>query len=191
MAISLTGKVFCITGAASGIGLSTVKTLLSRGASIGMCDVNEQALHSAHQSVPENERTRILIRAVDVVDRLQVKGFFESTKRHFGRLDGVGNIAGVVGSSFGIRETWQLATEEYNSVMDINVRGVFNSLAESMVPGLLEPSSSIVNVGSVASLRGYNKGILYSASKHAVVGLTKSAAIEGGKRDIRVNIVLP
>jgi len=191
MATSLTGKVFCITGAASGIGLSTAKTLLSRGASVGVSDVDEQTLRNAYESLAASETTRTFLLAVDVVDRLQVKRFFEATKRHFGRLDGVGNIAGVVGPSFGLRETWELATEEYDFVMNVNVRGVFNSLAESLVPGLLEPSSSIVNIGSVASMRGYKKGILYSTSKHAVIGLTKSAAIEGGPRDIRVNAVLP
>ncbi|KAH8697530.1 oxidoreductase [Talaromyces proteolyticus] len=188
---SLAGKVFCVTGAASGIGLSTVKTLLSRGASVGMSDVNEKVLQSAYDTLPPTEQSRVFTMTVDVAERSHLKRFFEDTKKHFGELHGVANIAGVVGPSFGILETWQLETKEYEFVMDVNVRGVFNSLAESMVPGLLASPSSIVNIGSVASARGYKKGILYSASKHAVVGLTKSAAIEGGSKDIRVNIVLP
>lgn len=191
MAAHFTNKVFCLTGAAAGIGLSTAKALLSRGAAVGICDIHEKNLRSAYDCLTETEKSRVLIHALDVTNRAQVKDFLEATKSRFGRVDGVANIAGTAGKSFGLRELWEISSEEYDFVMDVNVRGTFNLLAESMVPGFLEPGSSIVNVGSVASARGYNKGAMYPASKHAVVGLTKSAAIEGGSRDIRVNAILP
>ncbi|KAJ5212822.1 oxidoreductase [Penicillium cinerascens] len=191
MAAHFTNKVFCLTGAAAGIGLSTAKALLSRGAAVGICDIREKNLRSAYDCLTETEKSRVLIHPLDVTNRAQVRDFLEATKSRFGRVDGVANIAGTAGKSFGLRELWEISSEEYDFVMDVNVRGTFNLLAESMVPGFLEPGSSIVNLGSVASARGYNKGAMYPASKHAVVGLTKSAAIEGGSRDIRVNAILP
>lgn len=191
MTANLTNKVFCLTGAAAGIGLSTAKILLSRGAAVGICDIHEKNLRSAYDSLTESEKSRVMIHALDITNRAAVKEFMKSTKSRFGRVDGVANIAGITGKSFGLRELWEVSSEEYDFVMDVNVRGTFNLLAESMVPGLLEPGSSIVNVGSVASARGYNKGAMYPPSKHAVIGLTKSAAIEGGPREIRVNSILP
>jgi len=178
----LVGRVYCITGAADGIGLSTVKVLLERGASIG-------ALPSSLSS--DDRRSRLFTQTVNVADRAQAKEFLHATKRRFGRVDGVANIAGVIGKYFGLKEFWELPSEEFDLVMDVNVRGVFNFIAEAMVPGFLEDQASIVNVGSVASCRGYVKGAMYPTSKHAVVGLTKCAAMEGGPRNIRVNAVLP
>lgn len=187
----LLNKVFCLTGGAAGIGLSTAKTLLRQGAAVSICDINEKTLRSAYDSLDERERSRVLMQTVDVADRAQVKSFLGLTKKEFGHVNGVANIAGVMGSSFGRQELWEIPSEEYDFVMDVNVRGSFNFVAESMVPGFLEPESSIVNVGSVASKRGYVKGAIYPISKHAVIGLTKSAAMEGGPRTIRVNAVLP
>lgn len=75
--------------------------------------------------------------------------------------------------------------------MDVNVRGAFNILSEAMRPGFLEPGASIVHTASMFAERGFAKGSIYSASKHATVGLVKSAALEAGKHGSRVNLVLP
>ena len=191
MASSIADKVFCVTGAASGIGLATAKALLMRRASIGIADLNAKLLDEVYASFDEAERSRIFVQALNASDRDQVRLFLESTKKHFGRLDGVVNSAGTCGRLMGTHEIWQLPTEEYDLVMDANVRGTFNFLAESLKPGFLEPNSSIVNVGSTVSQRGLSRGTPYSTSKHAVVGLTKSEEQEVGKRGIRVNVVLP
>jgi NAD(P)-dependent dehydrogenase (short-subunit alcohol dehydrogenase family) len=191
MNASLANKTFCITGAAAGIGLSTARHFLANGASVGLSDFNERALFELHSSLDESQRSRVYIQALDVANRGQVKEFLHATKKQFGRIDGIANIAGTPGKSFGVHEIWEIPTEEYDRVMDTNVRGTFNFLAESLVPGLLEEPASIVTIGSVASLRGYNRGAIYSTSKHAIIGLTKSAAMEGGSRSIRVNAVLP
>ncbi|KAH8688740.1 oxidoreductase [Talaromyces proteolyticus] len=191
MSAPLANKAFIITGGAAGIGLSTVKTLLSRGAALGVCDIHEENLRSAFNSLSESEKSRVLFQKLNVTDRTQVKDFLAATKKQFHQVHGVANIAGVTGKSFGVQKLWDVPMDEYDFVMDVNVRGSFNFVAEALRPGFLEEGSSIVNVGSVASLRGYDKGAVYPVSKHAVIGLTKGAAKEGGSREIRVNAVLP
>jgi NAD(P)-dependent dehydrogenase (short-subunit alcohol dehydrogenase family) len=191
MAATLANKTFCITGAAAGIGLSTAKTLLSQGACVGICDFNESALRKICDQFSVSEKLRVLVQALDVSDRASVKRFLDSTKTKFGRIDGIANVAGTPGKSFGVHQIWELPEGEYDRVMDTNVRGVFNFIAESMKPGFLEEPASIVNIDSIASERGYDRGAMYSTSKHALIGLTKCAAIEGGPRSIRVNAVLP
>ncbi|KAF4219396.1 hypothetical protein CNMCM5878_003315 [Aspergillus fumigatiaffinis] len=191
MSAPLANKVFVITGGAAGIGLATVRTLLSRGASLSVCDIHEGNLRSVIESLDASEISRVLFQKLDVRDRTQVNDFLAATKQRFKHVNGVANIAGTIGKSFGVRNLWDVPMDEYDFVMDVNVRGTFNFVAEALKPGYLEDGSSIVNVGSVASLRGYDKGAIYPISKHAVIGLTKGAAKEGGPREIRVNAVLP
>jgi NAD(P)-dependent dehydrogenase (short-subunit alcohol dehydrogenase family) len=191
MSVPLANRVFAITGGAAGIGLATVKTLLSRGASVSFCDIHETNLRNAYDSLDESNKSRIFFEKIDIRNRTQVRDFLSVTKKKFGYVNGVANIAGAIGESFGVRKLWEVPDQEFDLVMDVNVRGSFNLVAEAMKPGYLEDGSSIVNIGSVASLRGYDKGAIYPISKHAVVGLTKNAAKEGGPREIRVNCVLP
>ena len=173
------------------MGLAAVKTLLARGASVGMCDLDENKFTGAFSTLDASQKSRLIAQPVDVAQRPSVKGFLELTKRHFGKLDGIANVAGIGGRLIGTHCIWEIPTEEFDLVMDVNTRGVFNALAEGLVPGLLEPSGSIVNVGSMFSTRGFKKAAPYSCSKHAIIGLTKSAAIEAGPRGIRVNALLP
>lgn len=191
MATSLAGKVFVVTGGASGIGLSTMQTLLDKGASVALSDINERGLKQALGSVEGPQRARLIARPLNVANRHVVKAFLEETKNHFGRVDGVANVAGIGGNLIATHELWQLPSDEYDLVMDVNVRGVFNTMAESLKPGFLETRASIVNVGGMFSTRGFKNAVLYSTSKHAVIGLTKSAAMEAGPRGVRVNAVLP
>jgi NAD(P)-dependent dehydrogenase (short-subunit alcohol dehydrogenase family) len=143
------------------------------------------------QSLSTSEKSRLLFQKLDVRDRMQVNNFLAETKQRFKHVHGVANIAGTIGESFGVRNLWDVPMDEYDFVMDVNVRGTFNFVAQALKPGYLEDGSSVVNVGSVASLRGYEKGAIYPISKHAIIGLTKGAAKEGGAREIRVNAVLP
>lgn len=191
MATTLAGKVFAVTGGASGMGLATVKTLLARGASVGMCDLNESKFGELLSSIDAFQKSRLLAQPVNVAKRASVKSFLEATKSQFGSLDGIANVAGTGGRLIGTRFIWEIPDEEYDLVMDSNARGVFNALAEGLVPGLLTTPGSIVNVGSIYSARGFKKGAPYSCSKHAMIGLTKTAAIEAGPRGIRINAVLP
>jgi NAD(P)-dependent dehydrogenase (short-subunit alcohol dehydrogenase family) len=188
---SLKDKVFVITGCASGIGWETAALLLQQGARVGLCDVNKEGLLKVFEGLPEEHKNRVLWDAVNVTKRSDITSFLQKTKEKFGRIDGVANVAGTAGKNLGNDEVWQWDDAEYDKLMDINCRGVFYVLAESLKPGVLEEPGSFVHVSSMYGERGFPKGSVYSASKHAGIGIVKSAALEVAKRGIRVNVVLP
>ncbi|TIC40447.1 oxidoreductase [Wallemia mellicola] len=188
---SVSGKVFLITGSASGIGLATAIALLSKGAFLGLCDTNKDGLTSFFRNLDEDERSRVITHVVDISNRSNIASFLQLTKEKFGRVDGIANVAGTPGHKLGHQKIWEIDDKEYNFIMDVNVRGIFNVLSEGLKPGFLQEPGSIVHIGSMFSERGFSKGSVFSASKHAGVGMIKSSAIEAGKRGIRVNMVLP
>lgn len=185
------GKAYVVAGAGSGMGLATARILLSQGASVGLCDISQSSLETLIAGIEVGQKQRILTRVVDITNRANVSSFCEETKTRFGRLDGIANLAGTAGHRLGHEEVWEITNEEYDFVMGVNVRGAFNVISEGLRPGLLNEPGSVVHTGSMFSERGFSKGAVYSASKHAGVGLVKSAALEGGKRGIRVNIITP
>lgn len=191
MASPISNKVFVITGGGSGVGLATASTLLARGAMIGLCDVNESGLTTFAGKLSETEKIRLFARPVDITDRSALRTFLQQTKEKFGRLDGVANIAGTPGRNIGHHEIWEVEEDEYDFVMAVNVRGIFNVLSEALRPGVIQEPGSIVHTTSMYAERGFPKGSIYSASKHAGVGIIKSAAMEAAKRRIRVNGVSP
>ncbi|KAF1813792.1 NAD(P)-binding protein [Eremomyces bilateralis CBS 781.70] len=191
MASSLTEKVFIVTGSASGMGLATAKILLSRGASLGLCDLNGSSLEKVVHNLESDQKKRVLAEPIDIADRSAVASFIQTTKKHFGRLDGVANIAGVAGHKLGNETVWETTDEEFEHIIGVNVKGLFHVLGESLNPGVLEEFGSVVHISSMFSMRGYPKGAVFSASKHAAIGMVKSAAIEAGERNIRVNAVMP
>ncbi|KAE8329831.1 oxidoreductase [Aspergillus sergii] len=191
MASSIANKVFIVIGSASGMGLATATSLLAKGAFLGLCDINQDGLSELFQSLNEAQKNKVITQVVDITNRPAVASFLQSTKEKFGRIDGIASFAGTAGHKLGHQEIYEIDEAEYNFVMDINVRGIFNILSEALKPGLLQEPGSIVHAASMYSERGFAKGSIYSASKHACIGLVKSAAIEAGKRGIRVNAVLP
>ncbi|EXJ74644.1 uncharacterized protein A1O5_01337 [Cladophialophora psammophila CBS 110553] len=135
-----------------GIGLSTVKALLDRGASIAVCGVNEKNLADLLRSFlwgVKSKHQDYSFQRLDVVDRTQVKAFLHATKTRFGGVDGITNIAGVIGKYFGLKTFWQRAPEEFDFVMNVNVRGAFNFVAEAMTPGSLEGGSRNIRLNAV------------------------------------------
>lgn len=192
--ISLAGKVVTVTGGASGMGLATAQGLYARGASLSLADIREDALDKAVSEIKaasssSNGDNTIITTVVDIRDSDQVDAWIEKTIKHFGRLDGAANIAGVLGKSFGVGDLAELSNDEFDFITGVNFKGLFYCMRAEL--RAMKEGACIVNAGSSTGLEGHPKNSVYSATKHAVVGLTKSAAGEVGPRGIRVNCVAP
>jgi NAD(P)-dependent dehydrogenase (short-subunit alcohol dehydrogenase family) len=182
---SFKGKVIAITGAATGIGRATARLLASRGATLSLCDINEAELKNTVKSFGGNPGDH-LTTGVDVSKSDQVNSWISSTVKSFGKIDGAANIAGIGPR---IKELRDLTDADWNLVQSINAAGVFYSL-RAQLPHM-NRGGSIVNCASVAGLGGSAGSAEYTSSKHAVVGMTKVAAREEGKNEIRINAVAP
>ncbi|OAL54595.1 oxidoreductase [Pyrenochaeta sp. DS3sAY3a] len=180
---SLEGKVIAITGGASGIGLATAKILAGRGAVLSLADLQHDALNRALQSLPGDKH---MVTTVDVRDSTQVQAWIDKTVEQLGRLDGAANLAGVTTDGLPIAEE---TDENWDFLMNVNAKGVFNCIRAEM--RRISDGGSIVNAASVAGSVGGAHWSIYAASKHAVLGLTRSSAREGGPRGIRVNAISP
>lgn len=184
---SLKGRVIAITGAASGIGLATARLLASRGASVSLADVRQEALDAAvadlKKSIPN---VKVHAKAVDVRKGPEVGEWLDETVKRLGPLNGAANLAGVACTGTQITNT---SDEEWDFVMDVNLKGVFNCIRAELQH--MDKDASIVSTSSVAGMHGAERAAAYSTSKHAVIGLTRSAAREVGARNIRVNCIAP
>jgi NAD(P)-dependent dehydrogenase (short-subunit alcohol dehydrogenase family) len=182
---SLRGKVIAITGAATGIGRATAKILASRGATLSLCDVNASELKKTVDSL-DGDSSSHFTASVDVSKSDQVNSWIASTVKKFGKLDGAANIAGIGPR---VKELRNLTDEDWSLVQSVNAAGVFYCLRAQLPQ--MNRGGAIVNCASVAGLGGAAGSVEYTASKHAVIGITKAAAWEEGKNDIRINAVAP
>jgi NAD(P)-dependent dehydrogenase (short-subunit alcohol dehydrogenase family) len=182
------GKVALVTGGTTGIGRAAAIAYAREGAKVVV----------AGRRAAEGEETVRLVRAqgreavfvpADVAQEEQVKNLIGRTLEQFGRLDFAFNNAGVDQQPTPLLEQ---TVEMYDRVMDINVKGVWLSMRHE-IPAMLQSGGggAIVNTSSVAGVIAFPGIEVYAASKHAVIGLTKSAAVEFGKHGIRINAVLP
>ncbi|KAF4448170.1 short chain dehydrogenase reductase family [Fusarium albosuccineum] len=193
---NLQGKVFAITGGASGIGLATAELLTQRGASVSLADVQEQQLLQVANRIRASGAP-VLTCVVDVRKPEQVDGWIKETVSVFGQLHGVANMAGVSPrkkSADGIagqdEEDWQMGdTDKWKFVLDINLTGLMHCLRSEMPH--VAPGGSVVNASSVMGLQGRANSGAYAASKHGVIGLSRCVAKEAGPRGIRVNCIAP
>ena len=190
--MSFSNKLFAITGAASGMGRATAHLLASRGALLSISDFNEAGLAAVHEELEAvvSSKDSIFSIVVDVRSTASVNDWITSTTTHFARpLDGAANIAGIYpGTITSIRD---VSDAEFDAVMATNTTGVFRCLRAQLQANIMANPGSIVNVGSAAGLVGYSGTHAYTASKHAVHGLTKSVSKEVGELGVRVNAVAP
>ena len=181
----LAGKVVLVTGGAGGIGAAAAEILAASGAEVAVLD-------HADAAAVADKVGGIALRC-DVTDRDAVRAAVAETTAHFGRLDGVFNNAGVGGAGQGVL-TNGFDFDVYHRTIDVNVHGVVNVLhaaAAAMLRNTGPDRGAVVNTSSVAGLWGIAGGMGYSVSKHAVVGATRTAALELGPRGIRVNAISP
>lgn len=186
--MSLKDKVIAITGAASGIGLETVRLFASKGAKLALADVQEKPLKDLESEL-RTAGAQVMIQVVDVSKRADVESWIANTVEKFGKLDGAANLAGVTGRQSAVANIEEVEDDDWEFIMGVNVTGLRNCL-RAQVPHMKE-GSSIVNASSILGLIGAPKQLAYCASKHAVVGMTRSAAKELGPKKIRVNCFCP
>jgi len=180
-------NVALVTGAASGMGLATARAFVEAGAAVVLADYRQDQVDAEAKKFTTAGYKAIAI-GCDVSDDAQVAAMVDSTVAHFGRLDAAFNNAGVMAR---IAPTADSTREEWDRVIGINLRGVWSCMKHELRHMLRQGSGAIVNNASVGALTG-NPGIgSYIASKHGVVGLTRTAALEYIKHGIRINAINP
>ncbi|KAK6365673.1 putative secondary metabolism biosynthetic enzyme [Exophiala oligosperma] len=186
----LRGKTFIITGANSGQGRATALMLAEQGANLGLLDIVKPDDVVAEASKLKGGET--LAFQVDVTNYSQVEEAVKTTSDCFGGIDGAANLAGTIGTQ-GWKGTGYslniIEDEDWDFMLGVNLNGVKNSIKAELK--YIKDNGSIVNASSIAGQMGSATNAPYGAAKWGVIGLSKSAAQQGGARGIRVNAVAP
>jgi len=179
------GKVVMVTGAASGIGKAAAERIASEGGSVFCVDLNKEAVQAAAESITTAGGVAAA-HVCNVADEASVKACVAACVEQFGSLYSLVNMAGILRFD----DTEQLNTPDWQKIIDVNLTGTM-FLCREVLSHLIESKGSIVNAASTASLAGLPCGVAYSASKGGVLAMTRSIAIEYGKRGVRANCVCP
>jgi NAD(P)-dependent dehydrogenase (short-subunit alcohol dehydrogenase family) len=183
--MSLDGKIAIITGAARGIGAATVTLFVERGATVIASDKDAGPLEAMAAALPQG---RVVTLAADVTEEAANSRLVDAALDRFGRLDVVFLNAGIAGD---LAPTHEYATEVFDRVMRVNSTAVFFGLKHAIRAMLAGSGGSIICTSSVQGLQACGYTIAYTASKHAVMGMVRTAALEYARHSIRVNAVNP
>ena len=195
---SLAGRVVVITGAGSGIGKATATLLASHSVRLSLADINKTALEAVCANLQPLSPSPIFAAQLDVRSQADCQSWIDNTVAHFGQpIAGAANLAGIFGPSIAQERgaIRNISDAEFDSVWDVNVKGTLNCLRAEL-PHMQTGSKgrdggAIVNAASISSIVGVEYNGPYVASKHAIVGMTRTLAKEEGSKAIRVNAIAP
>lgn len=182
-----TGKVALVTGASAGMGLATAQAFAAAGAAVVLADITDDSLNMAADDLNDAGRRAIAVHC-DTSDDEAVAALVDRTVAEFGRLDFAFNNAGVMASVASLADT---SRDDWEWVIGVNLRGVWSCMRHQLRQMQKQGSGAIVNNASVGAVKGDPGVSPYTASKHGVVGLTRTSALEYVKHGIRINAVNP